>query len=237
MSNYTNFDLLLYAATEAYCEKWVEEIEATPVTCEITAKERRRFAHVRRKYDTSRCRWMPFKIACVAVLVGMSLAFSACICIPAIRSAIKQVLVDWYEDYIAVDFKDSEDAETLETIVPGSVSIAHKAYVADLPEGYTLVTKVDTNTYYGVNYYHDGERKFMLSQSIRCCEDVWLDSTSKNLDHITIGDSPAVLITDENADVITYIVIWHDGQYEYAIMGQFDDSAKAVELAEKVALD
>lgn len=46
--------------------------------------------------------WKAIKVAVIACLICFSLLFTACICIPKIRAAIFEVVVEWYESYIAV---------------------------------------------------------------------------------------------------------------------------------------
>ncbi len=242
MSEHTNFDLLLYAATDEYCDWWVDEIQASPAVGGITARERRRFHRIRRKYGKASRRmaprrWTPLKIACVAILVCMSLGFSACMCIPAIRSAIKKVFVDWYEDFISVEFKDSDETEPpeTETLAPPPTTIERKAYVADLPEGYTMEVVMDNDLCYCIRFLNNNKAIFALTQNTIKRKTLWYDSEKQSVEYIQVGSFPAILIIDNDSK--TMKISWQDNEYEYSIEGIFDSDEDAIIMATNVVLN
>ncbi len=238
MSDYTNFDLLLYTATEQYCREMADEIMDIPTDNTVTDRERRRFARILRRSGMRKTyQWSPLRIAVAAVLVCMSVSFTACICIPTIRSAIKKVFVEWYHEYISVDFQDSDETEALETetVLPPT-TIEQKAYIADLPEGYEAVVDADMTTFYCLSYYLDGEYEFMLTQTIIESGTLWVDSNDQLLEHITINGYSAVLVNENTAEGSLYNVVWQDGQYQYDLSGKFDNKEIAIGWAKKVLL-
>ncbi len=237
MSDYTNFDLLLYVATEKYCDEIVREVKATPADETISKRERRRFQRILRKYGTATYRWTPWRIAVAAVLLCMSISFTACMFVPAIRSAIKQVFVEWYQEYISVDFKNPDETESLETetLAPPPETIQRKAYVANLPEGYTSEVEFDFQTYYCVNYYYENNYSFYLSQNIIQKDKVWFDGEGKTVEYIILHQCEAVVMVNTESSTIS--VIWQDNQYQYAIEGHFESKDAAVAMAQKVVVE
>ncbi len=237
MSDYTNFDLLLYAATEQYCDQWTEELCSAPSTNEITPRERRRFNRIRRRYGMGTYRWTPWKVACVIVLLCMSISFTACMCIPTIRSAIKKVFVEWYSEYVSVDFKDTDETEPpeTETTAPPPATILRKAYVEGLPEGYTMEVEIDSPYYYCVNYYSTNGCCIILTQKTIQNDDVWFDGEKQNVKYTTVHQYEAAVIEDSELSAIS--IVWEDGNYQYSI-DIFDGSVDAaVANAENVVLE
>ncbi len=112
MSKLTNFDLLLYVAAEEYNEEMLNEIMAMPVTESATPREDRRFRRILRVNSRAVYSWTPFKIALVALLTAMSIAFTACMCIPEVRTAIKKVFLTWCDDYVEIGFHPADETDT-----------------------------------------------------------------------------------------------------------------------------
>ncbi len=237
MSEYTNFDLLLYAAAEQYCNEQVDALTAVPVDGGITERERRRFRRILRRSRRAAGRWVPLRLAAAAVLLCMSLCFTACVCVPSIRAAIKKAIVEWYSEYISVDFKDPDESESPETQTPTPTTIRRQAYVANLPEGYTREVVADANTVFNMDYSLNGEYVFTLSQGIIETRLMWLNSEGQTVDYITVRDAPAILIADTSTGTTMYILVWQDGEYEYNLDGKLYDRDEIIRLAESVMLD
>ncbi len=237
MSDYTNFDLLLYAATEQYCDQWTEELCSAPSTNEITPRERRRFNRIRRRYGMGTYRWTPWKVACVIVLLCMSISFTACMCIPTIRSAIKKVFVEWYSEYVSVDFKDTDETEPpeTETTAPPPATILRKAYVEGLPEGYTAEVVMDSSILYCVSYSGENKGRFILSQQTIRNDNVWFDGENQNIQYVMIRGHEAALIKDDETSAFS--ITWQDNEYQYTIEGISTNEDEIIKLANNTVID
>ncbi len=237
MSNYTNFDLLLYAASEQYCEEWVENMQGMPALDGISKRERRRFYRMVRKSTPVMFKWTPLKIAVVAILLCMSISFTACMCIPSIRLAIKNVVVEWYREYISVVFCDGNETELPETeteeVLPDSIH--NRAYIDDSTGMYTFEVKYDSTTLYCVDYFVNNQFVFTLTQGTTSENSAWLDSDDYTMEYVMIHQYSAVLIRNSNSSSLT--LVWQDGVYEYGIEGVFDTEEDIIALAERVRLD
>ncbi len=233
MSNETNFELLLSSAAEEYCLAMNEEILSRPVIRSISARERRRYRRIRNTGGHPVC-WSPFKIALVIALICLSLCFTACVCITRIRTAIKEIILNWYHEYVAIDFEPTALADTDPVCPPDQ--ILQKAYVADLPEGYTAEVNYSGEMYYRVYYYLDGAFVCSLAQSTMRQGIIWSDSHIQDAKRITINNVEAFLFREGNNQKC-FSILWQDEQYEYCIRGVFENEEDAIEMAKSIKLE
>ena len=122
MKKYNNFELLLTAAAEECCEQEAANFLSIDIAnVDITRSEEKRIWHMIKKSTGSKTSWKVIKIAVVACLVCLAIGFTACMCIPEIRNAIKEVIIEWHEGYMAIGFEEllgDSGEETVETTPP-----------------------------------------------------------------------------------------------------------------------
>ncbi len=101
-----NFELMLAVAAAKSAEAEVEEfLNLDGSDFPITPETRKRFNKMLRQAKKKRITvWSVVKHTAVACLLIMSICFTACMCIPTVRNAIKEVFVEWYDEYIAISF-------------------------------------------------------------------------------------------------------------------------------------
>ncbi|MBQ8310930.1 MAG: DUF4367 domain-containing protein [Clostridia bacterium] len=237
---FNNFELLLMAASERNALEDVEEFlamdtDSIELSPETDVKIRRQ---IRKSYKQKNV-WKPVKIILVACLVIMSVAFTACMSVPQIREAIKNVIVQWYDDYFAVDF--SGDSESVTTDVPAMpetppTTIEHKAYATYLPQKYTIETLIDVPSFYQLNYYtEDRIVAFTLQQRVFDGELDWTDDGGILHENLTVNGQKAFLVSyDSEPDL--YMLIWQDNYYQYTLHGYFASEQELIEIAENIKL-
>ncbi len=230
MKTYNNFDLLLYLAARISCESEVDEILAADISdITVTPREIKRGHKIIRR-SKKRSPFGALKIALVACLVCLSLAFTACMCIPKVRDAVKEAVLEWYEDHIGIRFCAPE-AETPPT---PATEITQKAYASYLPNTYVPRVDVDETNTYAISYYLNEEFAFFLNQSL-INADHWADSEETEVQSLVINGNEAVLVhylTEENY----YELIWNDGVYMYSIAGYFKTTDALIKIAEGIKL-
>ncbi len=241
MNKCTNFDLLLVAAATEYCENpdaFGPETGTAATFPPPTRREYRRFRRILRESRRPSFRLTPWKVVLIAVLLALSAAFTACICIERIRTAIKEVVTRWFPEYVAVDFQSVDEVSELsienETALPER--IMQKAYVAGLPEGYETETKRDDMFHYLTLYYYNNEYRFSLSQNVISKESYWHNSKRQDVVSVYFNQIPAVVFMESIEDSI-YTITWQDGQYEYSLSGHFNSEVDLFETACKVLLE
>ena len=87
----------------------------------------------------------PMKIAAVACLTVLSVLFTACVCIPKVRDAMWQAIVEWYDEYIAIGFRKNVQNEALAE-PPKEIEAIHAPTY--MPDGYSSVSEKSTISYY-----------------------------------------------------------------------------------------
>ena len=257
---YNNFELLLSAASELSIEAEIDAFLAIDSSdIEVDERKMRKVQRFIRGKHTSR--WHAVKIALVACLIIMSLAFTACMSIPELREAIYNVIVEWREGHVGISFEDpknptsptatedsvattstSTEATTVEVTAPlvpvtPPSTIESKAQFTYLPEECYTVVDYDGNGSYIISVYksNDGSWVFSLSQTVINGELHLSDSDTQVMDDIQINGCNAVMLEDtENIGV--YGVVWRDGYYDYHIYGYFGSKDIAMQVASGVVI-
>ena len=238
---YSNFELLLRAASEDVVNDMIEEyinIDTTGVT--ISQKTIRKIERMIRARKRKARNYRPLRIAIVACLVILSMAFSACMFIPPIREAITNVIVQWYDEYFSVGFGDESDTVTTkpepEEIIPDTppTSIEKKAAAMYLPEGYSYVVVNESPTVYELHYNDStGNLVFILSQITIDGDLLWNDSSNTTAQEVTVNGHKAFLISYAEEPNI-YTLIWQDYYYQYSIYGYFEEIDELMKIAEGI---
>lgn len=240
-SEFNNFELLLMTAAEATANDYADafmsiETENVEMSPKAYAKTKRYI----RKNSRCRANWYPAKVILIACLIAMSVAFTACVCIPQIREAIKNVVVQWYDDYFSISFTDDPNAITTtqpepEEVIPEAppTRIEKKAYAEYIPNNYKANVVGDTSMYYMINYYDDADNLvIMFKQGIIDSETMWNDEGVIPKE-ITINGHKAYLLTYPDEPNV-YTLIWQDYYYQYNVYGMFASEEKVIEFCENV---
>jgi hypothetical protein len=175
------------------------------------------------------------KIACVAVLICLSLAFTACMCVPNIREVVWNTFVEWYEDHVEISFgseTEEPESESMEKSYPETImSIFELTYC---PNGYSKGTAVSTSVSYKVEYYNDeGEKMFYIMQNVVDDSNLYVDNESDEIIDMYINQYPAILVNYADSEN-TYMLIWQDDNYCYTIYGVFSSISELIDIAEGI---
>lgn len=257
---YNNFELLLFAAAEQCAQEDAAgflSLETTDVRIsQRTHRQIRRIIGGRSTHT-----WHFVKVALVACLICISLAFSACMAIPKIRTAIYNVIIEWYNEYVGISFGDPNEASqntptgtlasvqtqistyeqtdppATEAIPDPPTTIESKAYPTYLPGNYTMEVDLDNIAYYITSYYNEShEWKFCLTQTVINGDIHLSDNEYQIVDEISINDNQAVFLEDiENSNM--YGLVWQDGYYEYTLYGIFNTREDIVKIAQSIKFD
>ena len=240
---FSNLDLMICAASELYVEKELQDfinVDTSDIEPFLRRKhELRRLS----KRSYSSC-WRHVKIAAVACLICLSMAFTACICIPDIRSAIWNVVIDWYEDHIGIRFEPEEENEANDSNKPEQSvilnppdKIEEKAYPSYLPGAYKCEIDLDSSGMYMMSFYdlNTGEWSFMIQQSIIHEREQFADSEDQTVETIMFDDFEAIIVTSTDQPGF-YSLVWQDAIYAYMISGYFDSVNSLLSIASGIKL-
>ena len=176
------------------------------------------------------------KIACIAVLICLSLAFTACMFVPSIRTAIWNAFVQLYDDHAKISFGDETEPPETE-----SVEMTYPDHIVDCveltycPEGYTKGNEIRSSVVYKVDYHNsDGEKVFSVSQNVIDDTDLYVDSEMGVITKITIKQFPAMLVECHEPENV-YMLVWQDYCYRYTIYGTFESVDELTRIAEGIS--
>ena len=178
-------------------------------------------------------------VAIAAAIILMSLLIG---CVPRLREAIYNAIVEWYNECFSVRYEDPDGKEKEtgyeEESTTEAESVVAPTYIknvrkpTDLPEGVWEDVIVENNTQIMLDYYLGDEYLFSFTQSLLKPIDRYVDNDEVNVKCIDINGN--------NATVIEYIgkkeisIIWSDSEYSYHIFSTECDLDTLVEYAKSV---
>ncbi len=198
--------LLRQALTQAFTEKFEEELAGCGMTAACSEEHTRRMeAMIRRQARSQRRKTVGKWVA--AILVAAALLFTA-ITVGAHYKEIKAFFEKIYEDYIHLTFDDGEQA-------PEDEGLAVRYTLGYVPEGYTLQR---TETEGLTNYYQwkNAEGDYLIfRQRVLQGSDAFLDGESGGTTIIQCGEY-AVYCRAHGTSACAYV--WNDGEYAYTLV-------------------
>jgi len=178
-----------------------------------------------------------------AIMIVIMLSCVLIGCVPALRKAIFDAIVKWYDNYIAVSYEtqDGQEDETGyeeaptsqindDVVVPTSIIDIRKP--RDLPEGVWEDFVTQTSTSIHIDYYSSEDYIFSFSQTLLKPTDNHIDSEDVTVTKIKINDNNAMVI--EAVYEREIYVFWNDGEYSYNIFSTESDLETLIRYAESV---
>ena len=159
--------------------------------------------------DNSKAKTVLSRVAVIALVV-MSIAFAAMMSVSAIRNAIWNTIVEWYDKYISIDYKPEQPES-----VPATIEEIRKP--ALLPQGAEEEIITNTSVVYFSEYYSGDECIMSFKQSVLDSEESYIDAELGTMQKIKIGNFEAVALIYQKNDSIK--ILWNDGVYKYDITG------------------
>ena len=179
-------------------------------------------------------------VAIAAALILMTLLIG---CVPRLREAIYNAIVEWYNDYFAVRYEDPDGKEKETGYVEESTTTAESEVVAptyiedirkprDLPEGVWEDVLTQNNTHIIIDYYCGEAYLFSFTQMIIKPNDKYIDNDEVNVKYIDINGNSATVVEYIGKKEIN--IIWSDNEYSYHIFSTECDLSTLVEYAKSV---
>ncbi|MBR4031269.1 MAG: DUF4367 domain-containing protein [Clostridia bacterium] len=178
-------------------------------------------------------------VAIAAAVIVMSLLIG---CVPRLREAIYNAIVEWYNECFSVRYEDpnGKDKETgyEEESTTEAESVAAPTYIknvrkpTDLPEDVWEDVIVENNTQIMLDYYCGDEYLFSFTQMIIKPNDKYIDNDEVNVKYIDINGNSATVVEYIGKKEIN--IIWSDNEYSYHIFSTECDLSTLVEYAKSV---
>ena len=247
--HFDQFDLLLnLAASELLAEETEAflKIEITDPPNPRFVKRLERFVYKQARREKHPKRHKFLKTLAVACLIALGLIFTACVSIPKVRNFIVEAVVEWYDDFVAIQFvpsditdqpKDPEvttEEETTQPEPPKPFDPPKTIEQINAPtivfDGYTVTTYTTSTNLWQEFYDASGNYAFCFSQDPKGTK-YGVDNGEMTLISIKINDLDAVLALD---DEHTMTLVWEDSYYAYCLHGNFKTQEEAIAIASSV---
>ena len=175
------------------------------------------------KHITKVCRILSH-VAIVALVV-ISAMFTVMMSVSAIRNAIWNVIVEWQDQYLSVDYESNVPASP-----PATLEEVRKPTL--LPQGVEESVIFDDKWSYFTEYYIENECCLVFHQSRLNTGESYIDSETVIIEDVMIGEFEGLLLTyEKNTDTI---ILWNDGEYRYTLTGYGIDPEILIMIAKSV---
>ena len=179
-------------------------------------------------------------VAIAAAIILMSLLIG---CVPRLREAIYNAIVEWYNDYFSVRYEDPDgkEKETLyeeESTTSAESVVVAPTYIEDihkpreLPEGVWEDVLSENNTQINIDYYMGDKYLFSFTQTVLKPSDKYVDIEDAEIAHMEINGHNATIA--EYIDKKEIYILWSDGEYSYHIFSTECDLSTLLEYAKSV---
>lgn len=149
----------------------------------------------------------------IVCLVVLSLSFTAMMSVSAIRQAIWETIVEWYNSYFEVTVDDGDDTTENQTIT--EIKEIHKPTA--LPEGVEEEIVVNGKRLFFSEYYSSDQYVATFKQQILDeTNSVHINSESVAISHTNINHYAITIIEYSEERVLMF---WSDNQYFYTLEG------------------
>ena len=178
-------------------------------------------------------------VAIAAALILMTLLIG---CVPRLREAIYNAIVEWYNECFSVRYEDPDGKEKETGYEEGSTteaeSVAAPTYIknvrkpTDLPEGVWEDVLTENHTQITIDYYMGDEYLFSFAQAVLKPCDNYVDNEDVNVIQIQINGNDATVLEYKDKKEIS--IIWSDNEYSYHIFSTECDLETLAEYAKSV---
>ena len=164
------------------------------------------------------------KRVAAVILIVCTLSFAAAMSVEAVRTAIWNAIVTWYDDYVAISFRNDGVGDAPETIVIKK---------EPMMDGYEREVLLDSPTMYVLSYSSDSF-EIVFTQAILDQYKVWVDGKDTDDEYVNVGDYKGQIFYA--ADKTETFLIWNDGEYSFVLQcNRTEDVNEAlIEIAETI---
>ena len=152
-----------------------------------------------------------FKRVAAVILIACTLSFAAAMSVEAVRTAIWNAIVTWYDDYVAISFRKDGVGDAPETIVTKK---------EPMMDGYEREVLLDSQGMFIVNYVYN-DFNVLYSQLVLEENEALFDNTMAALKTVKIGAYEGQLLIA--ADKSAIFLMWNDGEYTYTLQTDSDN--------------
>ena len=152
----------------------------------------------------------------VAAVLGVcTVSFAAVMSVEALRTALWNAIVKFFDDYISITYvTEKQSPKTLEEIK--DIDIGDRDWEKQV--------MLDSNSMYAVIYKENGTRVLTYTQVLITQNGEWFDNENTVVENVKVAEHSALLMFRVNHQ--TYSLSWCDGVYEYALDAHSSEISK-----------
>lgn len=229
-------DILIESAVEDTRDEFDEFDNLDISDVEFSPSYKRRKRKIIRRYKYASVIATAKKIASRAAMfagVLLTATLITVMSVSALRDAIIDAVIEWYNDYVSIRFEPETSNETIQSETQESWEAVMKARrPTDIPEGVEEVVHANHEARVSIDYYLDGYLFASYNQTFYNEQNIYVDNEAVIIDKISIHEYEAIIF--QSATKEEKALIWNDGVYIYRIVtiGTIDDLislAKSIE--------
>ena len=221
-------DALLTMSVDAIVEKNAEsfleqDYEIVPMPNSLRRKILRMERRARRKTGLGTV-GVGLKRVAAVVLIACTLSFAAAMSVEAVRTAIWNAIVTWYDDYVAISFRKDGGDNAPETIVTKK---------EPKMDGYEREVLIDSSAMYVVSYSSES-LQVVYTQTVLDQNELRIDAKETRGYDVSIGENVGqIFYADDKNETF---IVWDDGEYSFTLECNLTEDANKVliEIAETI---
>ena len=217
------FDAMLYAAAPHAGRRELEEYHAADPAMQRSARAKRRIVKRAKRGPTPILLYAK-RVAMIALIV-MSIGFAAMLSIEAVREAIVNAIVEWYEESIAVSFMREE-----EVVAP--TEILEYREPRGLGEEFVRYEVRKSQSSMSIDYESDTVL-IIYRQGLLESFDAYISNEESVMKDIQVNGYPGLITLTATEVGQQRTIVWHDNEYSYVITGNMS-ADELLKLAESV---
>lgn len=172
-----------------------------------------------------------WRTALLAAALAISLLLTVCACIPQVRAAIRDIILQWREDHICVIFEPQQQNADF-----AAVGEEKAALLTYLPQKYTSTERQAGHTFSLMEFSSgNGAHRFTFMQTVadRGGSHLLINSEAFDIRSVNVGKAEGILgVSTENPS--RYYLVWQSGGYQYWLVGSFESEEELIKIAEGV---
>lgn len=232
---YDKLNAMLFIAVKKCGMEEVEKFN-NPKSTDVTFSKRfyARKRKILRSYKSKTVARVFKKVArsaAIALLIILSMAFITVMSVSALRTAVLDAVVDFFDDYVKVGFGDSGATPVPTDEVPSRpTSIEEVKRITDLPDGVVEEVALKLKNVYKTKYSKDGVVLFTLVQETYKENEVLFDNVDVNAQVVYVNNVEARMFCTQEGK---QFICWTDNKYILTIICEIEEF-DIIKLAESV---
>ena len=217
-------DALILLSGDVLIRKNVDFYKSVDTSSTVKPKSLDRRVHRNIKRESRKNEFGDFYILArrfvAAILVVCAFSFAVVLAVEPLREAVWSAIVEFFEDYISIDFSSEAQFPTEQVQLPATEAQPPTVIeeIREIKPGNTDWQKqvvLSSMSMYYVTYSDNETIILSFSQNLIDATENWIDNENSFVKYVKVGEYLATLIFRVNQQA--YTLCWSDGEYSYIL--------------------